>query len=93
MAEDTDFVARDKAAYRRITAAARKLAVGTTATPLVEELSNANHQDADVRNMRRNEALANFLEALVDGGTAEASKPAKAEKTGKGTPAESAKGE
>lgn len=92
MAEEADMEARERAAFKRITAAARKLAVGTDAAALVDDLSSANHRDADVRVVRRNEALASFMEALV-GGTAESNKPAKGENKGKGTPAESAKAE
>ncbi len=92
MAEDSDMQARERAAFKRITAAARKLAAGTDAAALVDDVSSANHQDIDVRVVRRNEALANLMEALV-GGTAEASKPGKGENKGKATPAESAKGE
>jgi hypothetical protein len=62
---DHDAEAREQKAFRRLTAAARTLAKGTGHTALVEEISSAYHQDPNVRNMRRTEAIANYLEALA----------------------------
>lgn len=66
---------REKIALRRVTAAARTLSKGTPAAPLVDEISNSYHADPSVRAMRRVEAVATFLDALVG-----ATQPAKAGK-------------
>lgn len=56
---------RAQKAYRRVIAAARKLAKQAGQGELGEEVANASHQDPSTREMRRYEALATLLEALV----------------------------
>lgn len=72
MAEEYETDAREQKAWRRVVAAARKLAKQQGNSELGEEVANASHNDPSTRNMRRMEALAALLEALV-----EEEKPAK----------------
>lgn len=71
-----DSDARAHKAYRRVSAAARKLAKQAGNTELGEAVATASHTDASVREMRRYEAMATLLEALVTGEPEE--KPSKA---------------
>lgn len=65
MAEEYDTEARENKAFRRLLAAARKLAKGNVPAELVEGVASASHTDPWVRNMRRTEAIAALLEALL----------------------------
>jgi hypothetical protein len=56
---------RDQKAWRRVIAAARKLAKQHDVPELGEEVASANHADTATRDMRRSEALATLLEAVV----------------------------
>lgn len=73
--------ARAQKAYRRVIAAARKLAKQEGETTLAEAVANASHVDPSTREMRRYEALAELLEAVVEEPKSEAakSKPTKSE--------------
>ena len=72
-----DASVRATKAYRRVVAAARKLAKQNSQAELGEAVAGANHQDGDTREMRRYEALASLLEALVaDEEQASTEKPA-----------------
>ena len=64
--------ARAQKAWRRVLAAARKLAKQVGDNEKVDAVANASHFDPSTREMRRYEALADLLEAL----TAEEEKPA-----------------
>lgn len=56
---------RERKAWRRVVAAARKLAKQIGNNALGEAVANAQHNDTSTRDMRRSEALATLLEALV----------------------------
>lgn len=56
---------RAQKAYRRVIAAARKLAKREGEAPLADAVANASHFDPSTREMRRYEALAELLEAIV----------------------------
>lgn len=70
-----DAATREQKAYRRVTAAARKLAKQHSISDLGEAVASANHQDTSTRAMRRTEALADLLEALVTSGEESDAKP------------------
>lgn len=77
MAEEHDTEAREHKAFRRVVAASRTLAKQHGLTgDMVDAVSTANHQDLQVRSMRRMEAVATLLEAVVgeDGPAKSASK-------------------
>lgn len=76
MAEEYETDAREQKAWRRVVAAARKLAKQQGDSELGEAVATANHQDTSTRDMRRMEALAALLESLVSEEKPEA-KPAK----------------
>ena len=57
--------ARAQKAYRRVIAASRKLAKREGEAPLADAVANASHTDPSTREMRRYEALAELLEAVV----------------------------
>ena len=57
--------ARDQKAWRRVVAASRKLAKQVGEPELGEAVANAHHTDTSTRDMRRSEALAALLEAVV----------------------------
>ncbi len=60
-------VQREQAAYRRVLAAIRKIAKALDVdNELTDGITNAYHQDTDVRDMRRMEAFAPFLEAVAE---------------------------
>jgi hypothetical protein len=71
--------ARAQKAWRRVLAAVRKLAKREGEAPLADAVATASHGDASIREMRRYEALAELLEAVV----AEEEKPAANAKTAK----------
>ncbi len=60
-------VQREQVAYRRVLAAIRKIAKSLDVdNELTEGVTNAYHQDTDVRDMRRMEAFAPFLESVAE---------------------------
>lgn len=66
MADLYETDARDQKAWRRVIAASRKLAKQIENPELGEAVANANHQDVSTRDMRRSEAIAALLEAVVE---------------------------
>lgn len=85
-----DAATREQKAWRRITAASRKLAKQTGDAELGEQVASANHQDDATRSMRRMEALATLLEAAVADSTP-AEEPTKSSKRVKADDHESAR--
>ena len=60
-------VQREQNAYRRVLAAIRDISSSLKMDKeLTEEVTNAYHADRDVRDMRRMEALAPFLESVAE---------------------------
>lgn len=70
---DHDAENREQKAFRRLTAALRKLGNASQ----VDAVSNAYHPDPNIRNMRRTEALADWAESMVSDESAADSKVAK----------------
>lgn len=62
-----DAATREQKAFRRVVAASRTLAKQLGKTDLSDAVSTANHNDLQVRGMRRMEALAALLEELAGG--------------------------
>lgn len=65
MAEEHDTEAREHKAFRRVVTASRALAKQHGLGEQADAVATANHQDPQVRSMRRMEALAGLLEGLV----------------------------
>lgn len=73
---ELDIESREQKAYRRVLAAVRAIAKQRGTGELAEAVTSATHRDVDVRDMRRMEALAPFLEEIA--GEKEDAKPSKA---------------
>lgn len=69
-----NLAAREEIAIKSLTQSARKLAKAMGQPNLADGIAQATHKDPNIANMRRLEAVALFMEALIQGSKAEGQK-------------------